>query len=281
MELPVSTMMDFGLRNVSLLYIWLSVAIASCICALGLAVYRLYFHPLARFPGPRLAAATNWYEVYYELIHKGGSQYAAKIRQLHAQYGPIVRINPGEISVNDAEFHDELYAPYPAVRYRDPSFSALLATNNGSFGTADHYVHRQRRVAYNPFFAASNLAAAEELMAQKVNHMCDLLWSRRDENPNIWTYLAALSFDSLFTMAFGRPLDLLDNLSLAEECNSTVELLATSPPVYRLFPGLVPLAEKLPVAILRRLSVHIARVFNLHQVSEPSQVVLWDDVRQR
>ncbi|ROV86802.1 hypothetical protein VMCG_10851 [Cytospora schulzeri] len=232
-------MMPFHVYNNELPSIWLLGAITSCIAFAGLVFYRLYLHPLSNFPGPRLAAATHWYEAYFELVHNGGSLYAAKIRQLHAEYGPVVRINPNEISVNDAQFHDELYAPHPAIRYKDPALSALLGTNNGSFGTSDHYLHRQRRVAYNPFFASANVAAAEQIIKHKVNHLCDLLWSRRADSPNIRTYLAAISFDSFFTMAFGRPLDLLDNLALAEEFNSTVELLATSPPVYKLFPSLL------------------------------------------
>ncbi|KAL1863913.1 hypothetical protein Daus18300_008062 [Diaporthe australafricana] len=254
----------FMVANPGWAFLCLSAALSSGTIFISLAIYRLFLHPLAGLPGPRLAGATYWYEVYYELIHNGGSQYAPKIRQLHAEYGPIVRITPNEVSVNDVEFHDKLYAPFPAVRHRDPSFTAFMGTNNGSFGTSHHYLHRQRRVAYNPFFASSNLSAAEHLIQEKIKKACALLWERRETNPNIRTYLAALSFDSLFTMAFGRPLDLLDNLTSAEECNMTVELLATSPPIYRLFPGIIPLAKRIPQSILRRLSGHVAKIFDVH-----------------
>lgn len=50
-------------------------------------VYRLYLSPVAKFPGPKLAGLTFWYEFYYDVIKRG--KYTFKIRELHKQYGTI------------------------------------------------------------------------------------------------------------------------------------------------------------------------------------------------
>lgn len=52
---------------------------------IGLVIWRLFFHPLSKFPGPRLAAASRWYEFYHDVILGGVTpkRYSA----LHKRYG--------------------------------------------------------------------------------------------------------------------------------------------------------------------------------------------------
>ena len=54
-----------------------------------LVFYRLFLHPLARFPGPRLAAISRWYEAYYDVVLNG--HYTLKIAELHKIYGVLTR----------------------------------------------------------------------------------------------------------------------------------------------------------------------------------------------
>ena len=51
----------------------------------GLYIYRMFFDSLSHIPGPKLAAASLWYEFYYDVVLKG--QYTFEIGRMHEKYG--------------------------------------------------------------------------------------------------------------------------------------------------------------------------------------------------
>lgn len=53
----------------------------------GGAVYRLYLSPLSKFPGPKFAALTLWYEFYFDVVKQG--RYSWEIAKMHEHYGKI------------------------------------------------------------------------------------------------------------------------------------------------------------------------------------------------
>ena len=60
------------------------VGVTACY-ALTLIISRLFFSPIAKFPGPKLAAVTSWYELYYDVVKKG--KYLFEIEKMHDKYG--------------------------------------------------------------------------------------------------------------------------------------------------------------------------------------------------
>ena len=127
-----------------------------------LAVYRLYVSPLAKFPGPKLAALSKWYEAFFEIVRNG--EFSFQIDKLHDQYGktispdidlslilclgPIVRITPEELHIRDSTFYDTLYVRY-AKAHRFAWISGRFGNDDSVFTTADSGVHRMRRGALN------------------------------------------------------------------------------------------------------------------------------------
>lgn len=49
------------------------------------SIYRLYFHPLRKIPGPKLAAITGAYEFYFNVIKRG--MFIWEMERLHEIYG--------------------------------------------------------------------------------------------------------------------------------------------------------------------------------------------------
>jgi hypothetical protein len=60
-------------------------AIAAALYVVSIAVYRAFFSPLSRVPGPKLAAMTQGYEMYFDLLKQG--RFPWKIKELHERYG--------------------------------------------------------------------------------------------------------------------------------------------------------------------------------------------------
>ena len=63
----------------------ISVAGFSAAYVIGLVFYRLYLSPISTFPGPKIAAVTWWYELYYDVFQKG--KYIYQIEKMHDKYG--------------------------------------------------------------------------------------------------------------------------------------------------------------------------------------------------
>jgi hypothetical protein len=128
-----------------------------------LSIYRLYIHPLARahIPGPRLAALSYWYEHYYDVAPHSG-QFLFHIRDvLHQRHGPIVRINPNEVSICDPEFYGSIYHSDPNRRTDRDKWNNLAHLGQGLAFTIEHDVHRSRRGSMEEYFSMRSVEKLE------------------------------------------------------------------------------------------------------------------------
>ncbi|KAI0503427.1 cytochrome P450 [Xylaria bambusicola] len=136
----------------------------------GLVIYRLYFHPLAGFPGPKLAAATSWYEFYFQCWLEG--QYIFHTEEMVKKYGPIIRVNPEELFIHDPAFYNELYVTESTRRTNHyDSFAQGIGFDGCHLLTVDHDLHRARRKPLEPYFSRMGVSRLQSMLAEVALHL--------------------------------------------------------------------------------------------------------------
>ncbi|KAI1129410.1 cytochrome P450 [Nemania abortiva] len=189
--------------------------VAVIICYYGTIVfYRLFLHPLARFPGSKLAAISRWYEAYYDVVQ--GGQYTAKIAQLHTRYGPIIRISPHELHVIDPAFYNTLYRMDGRWDKYSWTYDAFGAKRSTIF-ISDHNVHKMRRSAIAPFFSKPRVADHQDLLRRNIDKLCQRTSKLAGNTFNLGAAISAFTRDTGNEFVVGKRYNELDLESFGVE----------------------------------------------------------------
>ncbi|KAI0186078.1 cytochrome P450 [Xylaria flabelliformis] len=235
-------------------------------------IYRIYFHPLAKFPGPKLAAATELYEVYFDLIEGPGGQFANHLKKLHRIYGSIVRINPNELHVEDSAWFSTLYVNSASgIRDKYPPAANMIGTPGGVFGAVSHETHQKRRGAIGPCFSKSAVAASESMIYDHVDKLIQYIENQISLDGSVELRLAysAFSTDTLMEHCFGQSmrLNLIENHDTAIEWSRITKVVVGLANIGKRIGWVIPYAMKCPMWMLAMLSPDVARVIKLRHVS--------------
>ncbi|KAL2833610.1 cytochrome P450 [Aspergillus pseudoustus] len=177
-----------------------AIALSSLLYASVLVIYRLWFSPIASFPGPLLAKCTFLYEFYYDWVRCG--QFYIKIEELHKEYGPIIRITPSELHVREPLFYHDLYVTR-AVRKSDAyrGFTQGAGFDDITAVSIPHDTHRAVRAALSPLFSPSGLRRVEHRVLACVRKLATRLEERVDMGVPVNLSDAFASFSTDVTSA--------------------------------------------------------------------------------
>lgn len=109
-----------------------------------LVFYRIYLHPLAKYPGPLFGRFTDWYNVYHCLK---GDRHMDFVR-LHHRYGKFVRYGPNRLSINSATALNPIYGTHANTKkayfYDTMQFYVEIPSTENTTDKVEHA--RKRRI---------------------------------------------------------------------------------------------------------------------------------------
>ncbi|OQE14965.1 hypothetical protein PENFLA_c034G07049 [Penicillium flavigenum] len=249
---------------------WWNAIIAQPIVALGvigvtygvwLATYRLWFSPLAHFPGPKLAALTMWYEFYYDSFLEG--QYTFRIAEMHRKYGPIVRISPFELHIDDPEYYEILYSR-DKPRNKSLHLTGMFGAPASAFGSVDHRRHRIRRQPMNPFFSQQRIRQLEPMLRKMVDKLCKGMrdWKERQIPLHVYHAFNAYTTDVVVEYSMGESFHYLDDPDFTPQWSKTIEAIVQVGVQFKQFRWVFSLFELLPRWLVVSINPHIGPVID-------------------
>ncbi|KIK66040.1 hypothetical protein GYMLUDRAFT_239693 [Collybiopsis luxurians FD-317 M1] len=230
-----------------------TLLVSSCFSYLiALATYRLFFHPLHKYPGSIFAALTDWYEAYHNIVKCGGL--VAEIDRLHKIHGPVIRIGPNKLHFNDRRAYHDIYT-YGSTLFKDRNYyhGILAHCPEGTITTCDPQEAKRRRGLLGPLFSRQALLELEYTIQKKVDQLVNLLeecYSSPDSSTMLSSAYRSLTTDVITEYCFADSTNTLADPKFAHPVVQSVRDLIDRVWIQRHFPFIVKIITKLPPAFI-------------------------------
>ncbi|KAI0404814.1 putative cytochrome P450 [Xylaria palmicola] len=214
-------------------------------------IYRLWFSPLSGFPGSKLAAMTSLYEFYFDFFKQG--KYCFEIERMHQVYGPIVRINPRELSIADPDFYDKVYVSASTRRTQGYSqFASGIGFDDTFFLSQTHELHRRRRKPIEPYFSRLGVKKLEPFINKAVEKLMARFESFRGTGRIVRLEHAMLAFagDVIGHVCVDDPAELIDDDEFSPAWYDLQHSMIKCIPLFTEFPWIIHVVRRIPSWVL-------------------------------
>ncbi|KAK7994640.1 hypothetical protein PG991_016228 [Apiospora marii] len=177
------------------------------------SIWRLYFHPLSKYPGPRIAAISDIWLAYHSL--QGRWPWA--VEDAMKKYGDVVRVAPNELAFASPQAFADLYGNHHKSLELFPKTQINNHGNDKRGGLIwewDPARHRQVARQLGPAFKGSALRAKEPTLHRHIDlfieRMKDLGSAPEGVSLPAWTNW--LCVDISGDMAYNREMNALKDM---------------------------------------------------------------------
>ncbi|KAG7413201.1 Cytochrome P450 monooxygenase AKT7 [Fusarium oxysporum f. sp. raphani] len=206
-----------------------------------IVLYRLYFHPLAKYPGP-FWARISAFPAYYYTLRQDRHIWFWKLQE---RYGPTFRITPNSVLINTPTGLKTIYNNKANVKkaeyYRVYPRNIHAVT---TWNSIDKTTHARKRRVMNHAFSDKALRSCEPFIHSNIDRWIELLDQEIREKKwsgslNMARWADHLVFDTLGELCFGKSFGMKEHDSelrhiptLMTDFMSTIHPIAYSPFAY-------------------------------------------------
>lgn len=157
----------------------------------SIAVYRLYFHPLRKFPGPSGARLSQFDHVRNVSATCNNFKY---LDELHAQYGEFVRVGPNLLSIADPDWVEPIHSPHSKWEKADWYDGGYPMTTLHQM--RDKNMHdARRRHGWDKAFTTKSLRAYDARLLKYADGLVNQIRKRSGKPVNATTWTNYFAYD--------------------------------------------------------------------------------------
>ncbi|KAF2811147.1 cytochrome P450 [Mytilinidion resinicola] len=179
----------------------------SSLTVVGICAYRLWLHPLSKYPGPFWGKITNLHAAY----HSWKGDLHLDMWRCHEKYGDHIRYGPDRLIFNTAdEFVLDVYSSGKDV-HKCKGYLTMMHRVPNTITQRNKTLHARQRRLLSHGFSDAALRSYEETIDRHVQRLCEKLGPDDCESDENWScakdmskWTGYITFDIMLDIIYGR-----------------------------------------------------------------------------